>query len=54
MRKWRNCTFLHAVQRSPSLLRNKWIISASKVGTTVIEMRGSVEDVVASRYRNDA
>ena len=42
MRKWRNCTFLHSVVCSPSLLRNKQItsvsrlMSLSRVGTTVV------------------
>ena len=53
MRKWRNCTFLHAVRSSQYLLRNKQITSVaslmahSKVGTTVIEMQGFFEGVVA-------
>ena len=53
MRKWRNCTSLHAVRSSQYFLRNKQITSVaslmahSKVGTTVIEMQGSAEVVVA-------
>ena len=47
MRKWRNCTFLHSVRRSPSLLRNNQVVQVSRskalsrVGTTVTEREGS-------------
>ena len=53
MRQWQICTSLHAVRSSQYLLRNKQITSVaslmahSKVGTTVIEMQGSFEGVVA-------
>ena len=52
MRKWRNCTFLHSVQRSLSLLSNTQFLQESKlkalsrVGTTVFELYGSVESFV--------
>ena len=54
MRKGRNCTFLHSVRSSPTLLRNKQetsvsrLKSLSRVGTTVIGIQGSAEGVIAS------
>ena len=38
MRNWQNCTFLHSVQSSPSLLRNQ-SKAPSRMDTTVLAQR---------------
>ena len=36
MRKWWNCTFLHSVRSSPSLLKNKQVTSMSEFQPRVL------------------